>query len=149
MGSTSHGSQLHRRCRRRRRGPERRSCPLLRRSAGDRPRPPQGARRRGHRDQLRAAPRRRLGRLLPRRGAPRRAATTRKIRLTSTTITAEITLTHGDDGEFSLSAVFNPVLGGVDQATAEELAHAVHQICPYSKATRDNIPVIINVGIAA
>lgn len=91
----------------------------------------------------------RLGRLLPRRGAPRRAATTRKIRLTSTTITAEITLTHGDDGEFSLSAVFNPVLGGVDQATAEELAHAVHQICPYSKATRDNIPVIINVGIAA
>ncbi|MFJ9007997.1 hypothetical protein [Streptomyces canus] len=28
-----------------------------------------------------------------------RAATLRKIRLTSTTITAEITLTHGDDGE--------------------------------------------------
>jgi organic hydroperoxide reductase OsmC/OhrA len=75
-------------------------------------------------------------------------ATTRKIRLTSTTITAEITLTHGDDDEFSLSAVLNPVLGGVDQATAQELAQAAHQICPYSKATRDNIPVTINAVAA-
>ncbi|WP_433446612.1 organic hydroperoxide resistance protein [Streptomyces sp. CA-142005] len=82
-------------------------------------------------------------------GALRRAATLRKIRLTSTTITAEITLTHGDDGEFSLSAVLTPVLGGVDQATAEELAHAAHQICPYSKATRDNVPVTINAGAVA
>ncbi|CCK24619.1 hypothetical protein BN159_0240 [Streptomyces davaonensis JCM 4913] len=82
-------------------------------------------------------------------GALRRAATLRKIRLTSTAITAEITLTHGDDGEFSLSAVLSPVLGGVDQATAEELAHAAHQICPYSKATRDNIPVTITATAAA
>src|SRR5690242_12303737 len=79
-------------------------------------------------------------------GALRRAAAVRKVRLTSTTITAEITLTHGDDGEFALSAVLTPVLGGVDQATAEELAQAAHQICPYSKATRDNIPVTINAG---
>ncbi|CAM5646654.1 hypothetical protein SVIRM249S_06896 [Streptomyces viridochromogenes] len=34
-------------------------------------------------------------------GAVRRAAIERKIRLASTAITAEITLTHGDDGEFS------------------------------------------------
>lgn len=81
-------------------------------------------------------------------GALRRAATLRKIRLTSTTITAEVTLTHGDDGEFSLSAVLAPVLGGVDQATAEELAHAAHQICPYSKATRGNVPVTINATAA-
>lgn len=76
-------------------------------------------------------------------GALRRAAALRKIRLTSTTITAEITLTHGDDDQFSLSAVLRPVLGGVDQATAQQLAQAAHQICPYSKATRDNVPVVI------
>lgn len=81
-------------------------------------------------------------------GALRRAATQRKIRLTSTSITAEITLTHGDDGEFSLSAILNPVLGGVDQATAQELAQAAHKICPYSKATRDNVPVVINAAAA-
>ncbi|MGW7255284.1 Ohr family peroxiredoxin [Streptomyces sp. NPDC054834] len=79
-------------------------------------------------------------------GALRRAATSRKFWLTSTTVTAEITLTHGDDGEFSLSAVLSPVIGGVDQATAEELAYAAHQICPYSKATRDNIPVAIDAA---
>ncbi|MEU6290966.1 Ohr family peroxiredoxin [Streptomyces sp. NPDC046988] len=82
-------------------------------------------------------------------GALRRAAAERKVRLTSTNITAEITLTHGDDGEFSLSAVLNPVLGGVDQATAQQLAEAAHQICPYSKATRGNVPVSINAAAAA
>ncbi|MEV5607494.1 organic hydroperoxide resistance protein [Streptomyces sp. NPDC052225] len=81
-------------------------------------------------------------------GALRRAAASRKIRLTSTTITAEVTLTHGDDGEFSLSAVLSPVLGGVDGATAQELADAAHQICPYSKATRGNIAVTINASAA-
>ncbi|MFJ8085762.1 organic hydroperoxide resistance protein [Streptomyces sp. NPDC096205] len=83
-------------------------------------------------------------------GALRRAAATRKIRLGSTAITVEITLTHGDDGEFSLSAVLSPVLGGVDQTTAQELADAAHQICPYSKATRNNIPVTLDAtGTAA
>ncbi|WP_030186635.1 Ohr family peroxiredoxin [Streptomyces violaceorubidus] len=82
-------------------------------------------------------------------GALRRAAAERKVRLTSTNITAEITLTHGDDGEFSLSAVLSPVLGGVDQATAQQLAEAAHQICPYSKATRGNVPVSINAAAAA
>ncbi|MFD8565660.1 Ohr family peroxiredoxin [Streptomyces sp. NPDC059639] len=82
-------------------------------------------------------------------GALRRAATSRKIRLTSTAITAEITLTHGDDGEFSLSAVLKPVLGGVDGSTAQALADAAHQICPYSKALRGNIPVVIDARAAA
>ncbi|WP_369141963.1 Ohr family peroxiredoxin [Streptomyces sp. R44] len=81
-------------------------------------------------------------------GALRRAATLRKIRLTSTSITAEVTLTHGDDDTFSLSAVLSPVLGGVDQETAQTLARAAHEICPYSKATRDNVPVVINAGAA-
>jgi Ohr subfamily peroxiredoxin len=81
-------------------------------------------------------------------GALRRAAAERRIRLTSTSITSEITLTHGDDGEFSLSAALNPVLGGVDQATAQQLAEAAHQICPYSKATRGNLPVTIDAAAA-
>ncbi|MFJ9844087.1 osmotically inducible protein OsmC [Kitasatospora sp. NPDC101155] len=55
-------------------------------------------------------------------------------------------LLHGDDGEFSLLATLAPRLGGVDQRTAEELAEAAHRICPYSKATRGNIPVTINAA---
>ncbi|MET8809085.1 osmotically inducible protein OsmC [Streptomyces sp. NPDC004546] len=46
------------------------------------------------------------------------------------------------------TVALNPVLGGVDDATAQEFAHAAHQICPYSKATRDNVPVTINAGAA-
>ncbi|SEM20654.1 Ohr family peroxiredoxin [Streptacidiphilus jiangxiensis] len=76
-------------------------------------------------------------------GAVRRAAAQRKLHLTSTAITVEATLTHGDDDEFGLSAVLTLDLGGVDQPTATELANAAHQLCPYSKATRGNIPVTI------
>ncbi|GGT75275.1 osmotically inducible protein C [Streptomyces atratus] len=82
-------------------------------------------------------------------GAVRHAASQRKITLKSTAITVEATLAHGDDGEFNLSAVLNLELGGVDQPTATELAEAAHQICPYSKATRGNIPVTINATTTA
>ncbi|MFD7227927.1 organic hydroperoxide resistance protein [Streptomyces sp. NPDC059881] len=76
-------------------------------------------------------------------GAVRIAAADRKVRLTSTEINAEITLARGDDG-YSLAAVLNVELGGVDQDGATELAHAAHQMCPYSKAIRGNVPVTIN-----
>ncbi|MFJ6631780.1 Ohr family peroxiredoxin [Streptomyces sp. NPDC091376] len=76
-------------------------------------------------------------------GAVRIAAADRKVRLTSTEINAEITLAHGDDG-YSLVAVLNLELGGVDQDGATELARAAHQMCPYSKAIRGNVPVTIN-----
>ncbi|MGW2961333.1 Ohr family peroxiredoxin [Streptomyces sp. NPDC001220] len=82
-------------------------------------------------------------------GAVRRAAAERGVRLTSTAITAEVTLHHGDDGEFGLAAVLDLELGGVDQATAAELGAAAHRICPYSKATRGNIPVTVNATAAA
>ena len=82
-------------------------------------------------------------------GAVRRAAGQRRIVLTGTAITVEATLTHGDDGEFGLSTVLDLALGGVDQPTAEELAHAAHQLCPYSKATRGNIPVSVRATAVA
>ncbi|MFF6948591.1 organic hydroperoxide resistance protein [Streptomyces iakyrus] len=77
-------------------------------------------------------------------GAVRRAAAERKIRLAATAVSAEITLHHGDDGEFGLAAVLSLELGGVDQETAAELGAAAHRICPYSKATRGNIPVTVS-----
>ncbi|WP_327685897.1 organic hydroperoxide resistance protein [Streptomyces sp. NBC_00467] len=76
-------------------------------------------------------------------GAVRIAAGERKIRLTSTEIDTDMSLNGGADG-YSLSAVLNLQVGGVTQNEADELAHAAHQICPYSKAIRGNIPVTIN-----
>ncbi|WP_440102685.1 organic hydroperoxide resistance protein [Streptosporangium sp. H16] len=82
-------------------------------------------------------------------GAVRRAAAQRKVRLTSTSVTAEVTLNHSQDDEFGLGAVLTLELGGVDARTADELGAAAHQLCPYSKATRGNIPVTIRATAAA
>jgi lipoyl-dependent peroxiredoxin len=44
-----------------------------------------------------------------------------------------------------LQARFDVRIPGLDQDVAEKLAHAAHEICPYSKATRGNIDVAVNV----
>ncbi|MFG1815959.1 organic hydroperoxide resistance protein [Kribbella sp. NPDC049174] len=80
-------------------------------------------------------------------GAVKRAAAARHIRLADLAVIAEVTLHHEDD-DFSLSAVLNLEVSGVDQQTADELGAAAHQICPYSKATRGNIPVTITATVA-
>lgn len=57
-------------------------------------------------------------------------------------VDAEVDLgTAGD--EFFLQARLKVNLPGVDAVTAQALADAAHQICPYSKATRGNIHVAI------
>ncbi|HJP78684.1 MAG TPA: organic hydroperoxide resistance protein [Pseudonocardiaceae bacterium] len=80
-------------------------------------------------------------------GATKRAAAARKITPQDLAVIAEITLHHEND-DFWLSAVLHLEVGGVDQQTAEELGHAAHQICPYSKATRGNIEVTIDATVA-
>jgi osmotically inducible protein OsmC len=79
--------------------------------------------------------------------ALRTAATRRGVRPTDSEITVEVTLHRSEEGEFSLSAVLTPRLAGVDQQTAESLAAAAHEMCPYSKATRGNISVVVNPGV--
>ena len=80
-------------------------------------------------------------------GAVKRHAAARHIRLADLAVIAEVTLHHEDD-DFSLSAVLNLEVSGVDQQTADDLGAAAHQICPYSKATRGNIPVTIAATVA-
>jgi Ohr subfamily peroxiredoxin len=59
-------------------------------------------------------------------------------------IDAEVDLASGDGGYF-LRARLNVSLPGVDRDVAQELVEAAHQVCPYSKATRNNIDVELNV----
>ena len=59
-------------------------------------------------------------------------------------IDAEVDLHLGDDG-YSLSARLNVRLPGIEPAVARALVDEAHQICPYSKATRSNIDVAINL----
>ncbi len=52
----------------------------------------------------------------------------------------------GPEGEgYALAVELQVRVPGVDRATAEELVEAAHQRCPYSKATRGNVPVTLTV----
>jgi osmotically inducible protein OsmC len=73
------------------------------------------------------------------------AANTRKIALPpDIAIDAEVDLNLAD-GEFFLSARLNISLPGIEREIALALVEEAHQICPYSKATRGNIDVAINL----
>jgi len=59
-------------------------------------------------------------------------------------IDAEVDLNLADGGYF-LRARLNVSLPGVEREVAQALVDEAHQICPYSKATRGNIDVVINL----
>ncbi|MGO4448827.1 organic hydroperoxide resistance protein [Phyllobacterium sp. TAF24] len=49
------------------------------------------------------------------------------------------------DGAYFLQARLNVSLPGLEHDVAQALTDAAHQTCPYSKATRGNIDVTINL----
>ena len=59
-------------------------------------------------------------------------------------IDPEVELWNGSDGYF-LKARLNVSLPGVERPVAQAILDGAHQICPYSKATRGNIDVAINL----
>ncbi len=59
-------------------------------------------------------------------------------------IDAEVDL-GTNEGGFQLRARLNVSLPGLPKEVAQKLVEAAHQICPYSKATRGNIDVTINL----
>jgi organic hydroperoxide reductase OsmC/OhrA len=73
------------------------------------------------------------------------AAHNRKIVLPADpAIDAEVDLHLGDDGYF-LSTRLNVSLPGLARDVAQSLLDEANRICPYSKATRGNIDVAINL----
>lgn len=71
-------------------------------------------------------------------------ASAQKIRPEDVKVTAEVTL-HTENNDFRLSVKLAAAITGVDRATAETLVHKAHEVCPYSKATRNNIQVEVTV----
>jgi organic hydroperoxide reductase OsmC/OhrA len=59
-------------------------------------------------------------------------------------IDAEVDLNTADNAYF-LRARLNVSMPGLDRAVAQAVVDAAHQTCPYSKATRGNIDVAINL----
>jgi Ohr subfamily peroxiredoxin len=78
-------------------------------------------------------------------GAIRLAAGARKVALPAdVAVDAEVDL-GTTAGAYFLQARLNVSLPGLDRAVARELVDTAHQTCPYSKATRGNIDVVIDL----
>lgn len=75
-------------------------------------------------------------------------AAQRKTRIADSAVVAEVGLRPTPEGGFGLSAALHVELSGVDQTVADELVEAAHSVCPYSNATRGNIPVTVDATVA-
>ena len=62
-----------------------------------------------------------------------------------TTVTANVGIGPQSEGGFGLDITLDVSLPGVPRAEAEKLVEKAHQVCPYSNATRNNVPVRTNI----
>ncbi|GFG53973.1 organic hydroperoxide resistance protein [Mycolicibacterium agri] len=81
-------------------------------------------------------------------GALRLVARNEKIDLDDATgITAQVGFGKDSDGGFGINAHLIGYLPGLEQSQAEELMKKAHEVCPYSKATRNNIDVKLSAKV--
>jgi osmotically inducible protein OsmC len=78
-------------------------------------------------------------------GAMALVASQMKVRLpANAAVDAEVDLCNVQ-GSYSLQARLNVTIPGVARDVAQAIVDGAHQTCPYSKATRGNIEVAINL----
>lgn len=78
-------------------------------------------------------------------GAVEFVARNRKVTLTGPVEVSSKIAFNKDESGFGLGAELAVKVPGVDKATAESLVKEAHTVCPYSKATRNNIDVKLSV----
>lgn len=67
-----------------------------------------------------------------------------KLRPDQVTITADVTLLT-ENNDFRLAVVLKAHIEGLEASEVERIVHKAHEVCPYSKATRDNIKVELEI----
>lgn len=78
--------------------------------------------------------------------AVRHIARAQKITLAGTAVTGQVSLLPAETG-FRLAVALKVEIEGLDQAEAETLVAAAHQVCPYSNAVRGNIDIALSVSV--
>lgn len=78
-------------------------------------------------------------------GAMGVVARNQKVSLGKYWIDSEVMLYKTPEGGFQLGAQLNVNLPELDQQAAQAVVDQAHQVCPYSKATRGNMDVKLNV----
>jgi len=69
-----------------------------------------------------------------------------KITLTDSAITVDVGIGPNDHGGYGLTVAIEAELPSLDEATAQSLIEAAHQVCPYSNATRGNVDVTLTIA---
>ena len=67
-----------------------------------------------------------------------------KLRPEQVAITADVTLLT-ENNDFRLAVVLKAKIDGLERSEAEQIVHKAHEVCPYSKATRNNIKVELEI----
>jgi Ohr subfamily peroxiredoxin len=70
----------------------------------------------------------------------------RKVQVEGSSVGARVSIGPTEAGGFALAVELEVVIPELDHETAQSLADAAHQVCPYSDATRGNIPVTVSVS---
>jgi Ohr subfamily peroxiredoxin len=60
-------------------------------------------------------------------------------------VAADVGVGPNGNGGFALDVELRITLPGMPADEAQQLVDAAHQVCPYSKATRDNVDVRVKV----
>ncbi|MGG1651332.1 organic hydroperoxide resistance protein [Paenibacillus sp. NRS-1783] len=69
-----------------------------------------------------------------------------KIKVDHVEVTSHVSIGKDpSDGGFQLAVRLDVKIPGIERSQAEDLARQAHDFCPYSKATRGNIDVELNV----
>ena len=79
-------------------------------------------------------------------GALKGVARAQKIDLTDSAVTIDVGIGSNGAGGFGLTVAIEVEAPSVDTETAQQLIEAAHQVCPYSNATRGNVPVDLTVA---
>ncbi|GCE08080.1 organic hydroperoxide resistance protein [Dictyobacter aurantiacus] len=69
------------------------------------------------------------------------AARRQRVDASASTVTAKVAVSPNGEGGFGLEVELHVFIPDVDQETGERLVELTHRVCPYSNATRGNIPV--------
>lgn len=68
-----------------------------------------------------------------------------KLDASGTAVTADVGIGAKEGGGFELSVTLEVHIPALDHDAAHALVEAAHQVCPYSNATRGNIPVELKI----
>lgn len=64
-----------------------------------------------------------------------------RIKLKETITTAKVAINKNSEGGLDISAILEIHIPEIEKDIAETLINKAHQVCPYSRATRNNIEV--------